>query len=129
MNVISFCLNQNRLKIYSCCKIVLQDNNTLYISCVYRSKNSTTVSNDLLNQTIADVSKLKGELFQLDFNYPNINGRNMFPILLKVVYLKFFTAIQNSFLYQHVSTGTHSQPNRWSTLIDLIFTSDGQLLI
>lgn len=80
---------------------------------MYRSTNSTTVSNDLLNQTIADVSKLKGELFQLgDFNYPNINGRNYVSHTPERCASKFFTAIQNSFLYQHVSTGTYSQPNR-----------------
>ena len=87
LNVISFCINPNRLKEFSCCKIVLQDNTTLYKSCVYRSTNSTIDSNDLLNQRIADVSNLKDELFLLrDFNYPNINGRNyMLLILLKVV--------------------------------------------
>ena len=87
LNVISFCINPNRLKEFSCCKIVLQDNTTLYKSCVYRSTNSTIDSNDLLNQRIADVSNLKDDLFLLrDFNYPNINGRNyMLLILLKVV--------------------------------------------
>ena len=62
LNVTSFCINQNRLKAYSCCKIVLKDNTILYIICPYRSPNSTIDNNDLLNQTKEDVSKLKSEL-------------------------------------------------------------------
>ena len=92
---------------------------------MYRSPNSTIDSNDLLNQTIEDVSKIKGELLLLgDSNYPNI--------LLNVSHTsehcasKCFTATQNSFLHQHVSTETHSRPNQRSTLIDLIFTLDDQ---
>ena len=74
LNATSFCINQNRLKEYSCCKIVLKDNTILYIICLYRSPNSTIDKNDLLNQAFEDVSKLKGELLLLgDFNYPNIN--------------------------------------------------------
>ena len=38
----------------------------------------------------------------------------------------FFTATQNSFLHQHVSTETHSRSNQRSTLIDPIFRSVDQ---
>ena len=62
-----------------------------------------------------------------DFNYPNINWEKLYVShSCEHCASKFFTATQNSFLHQHVSTETHSQPNQRSTLIDLIFTSDNQ---
>ena len=65
LNATSFCINQEVLKEYSCCKIVLKDNTILYIICVYISPISTIDNNDLLNQTIEYVSKLKGKLLLL----------------------------------------------------------------
>ena len=110
-------MNQNRLKKYSCCKIVLQANTTLYKSCMYISTNSTTDSNDLPNQTIADASKLKGELFLLgDFNCPNINGRNyMFLIILNVVRLNSLQLFKTRFyiimfLLEHILNQIGDQP-------------------
>ena len=58
----------------------------------------------------------------------------MLLIVLKVLLLgsliicasNFFTATQNSFLHQHVSTETHSRSNQRSTLIDPIFRSVDQ---
>ena len=57
LNVTSFCIIQNRLKEFSCCKIVLKDNTIFHIIRVYRSPNSTIDNNDLLNRTIEDVPK------------------------------------------------------------------------
>ena len=46
---------------------------------MYKSPKSTFDSNDLLNQTIEDISKLKDELLILgDFNYPNINWEKLY---------------------------------------------------
>ena len=127
LNATCFCINQSRLKEYSCCKIVLKHNTILYIICVYRSPNSTIENNDLLNQTIEDVSNLKGELLLLgDFNYPNNWEKLYVSHTPEHCASKFFTATQNSFLHQHVSAETHSRPNQRSTLIDLKFTSDDQ---
>ena len=124
LNAKSFCINQNKLKEYICCKIVLKDNTILYIICVYRFPNSTIDNNDLLNQTIEDISKLKGELLLLgDFNNPNINWEKLYVSHApEHCASNFFMATQNSFLHQHVSTETHSRSNQRSTLIDLIFT-------
>ena len=78
LNVTTFCMNQSRLKEYSCCKIVLKNNTILHIICMYRSPNSTNDNNDLLNQIIEDVSKLKDELLLFgDFNYPNFNREKL----------------------------------------------------
>ena len=45
---------------------------------MYRSPNSTNDNNDLLNQIIEDVSKLKDELLLFgDFNYPNFNREKL----------------------------------------------------
>ena len=105
-----FLYKPNRLKEYSCCKIVLKDNTILYIICEYRSPNSAIDNNDLLNQTIEDVSKLKGELLLLgDFNYLKINWEELYVSHTpEHCASKFFMATQNSFLLQHVSTKTHS---------------------
>ena len=121
LNATNFCINQNRLKEYSCCKIVLKDNTILYIICVYRSPNSTIDSNDLYSQTIKDISKLKSELLRLgDFSYPKINWEKLYVShTLEHCASKFFMATQNSFLHQYVSTEKHSRPNQRSTLIDL----------
>ena len=128
LNATSFCINQNRLKEYSCCKIALRGNTIVYIICVYRSPNSTIDNNDLLNQTVEDVSKLKSELLLLeDFNYPSINWEKLdVSHTPEHCASKFFTAAQNSFLSQHVSTETHSRTHQRSTLIEIIFTLDDQ---
>ena len=66
---------------------------------MYRSTNSTIDSNDPLNQTIVDVSKLEGELFLLgDFNYPNIKGamKSYFTQYSCVVIVLFNTALCRS---------------------------------
>ena len=130
LNATSFCIHQKRLKEYSCCKIVLENNAILHIICVYRSPNSTIDNVDLLKQTIENVSKLKGELLLLgDFYYPNINWEKLYVSHTpEHCASKFFTATQNSFLHQLVSTETHFRPNQRSTLIDLIFTSDDQCI-
>ena len=66
LNATSFRINQNRLKECSCCKIVLKGNTILYIiskiPSYILSPNSATGNNYLLNQTIENVSKLKGGL-------------------------------------------------------------------
>ena len=81
-------------------------------------------------QIFVNVSLLKGELLLVgDFNYPNINREKLyFSHTPEHCASKFFTATQNSFLHQHVSTTAHSRTNQRSTLIDLIFTSDDQLI-
>ena len=81
-------------------------------------------------QIFVNVSLLKGELLLVgDFNYPNINWEKLyFSHTPEHCASKFFTATQNSFLHQHVSTTAHSRTNQRSTLIDLIFTSDDQLI-
>ena len=77
-------------------------------------------------QIFGDVSILKGELLLVgDFNYPNMNWKKLyFSDIPEHCASKFFTATQNSFLHQHVSSTTHSRINQSrinrSTLIDLI---------
>ena len=79
-------------------------------------------------QIFVNVSLLKGELLLVgDFNYPNINREKLyFSHTPEHCTSKFFTATQNSFLHQHVSTTAHSRTNQRLTLINLIFTSDNQ---
>ena len=78
---------------------------------MYRSPNSTIDSSDLLNQTIENVSKLKGELLLLG----DVNNQNMNCEKLHISHTpehctsKLFTATENWFLHhQHGSTETHS---------------------
>ena len=60
LNATSFYISQKRLKEYSFCKMVIFS--ILYIVWVFRSPNSALDKNDILNQAIEDVSKLKSEL-------------------------------------------------------------------
>ena len=76
---------------------------------MYTSSSSTIDNNDLLNQTTEDVSKLKGELLLLgDLIIQTLTRRNYVSHTPEHCASKFFTAAQNSFLHQHVSTETHS---------------------
>ena len=86
---------------------------------MYRFLNSIIDNNSFLSQTVENVSKLKSELLLLDFNYQNIKwGKLHVSHTPENCASKFFTATQNSFSHQHVSTEIHSRPNQRSTLID-----------
>ena len=52
-----------------------------------------------------------------DYNYRNINWEKLYVSHASENFVsKFFTATQNSFLHQHVSTETHYRLNQRSTL-------------
>ena len=83
---------------------MLKDNTILCIICVYRSPNSTIDNNDLLNQTIQEVSKLKGELLVVgDFNYPSISWEKLYVCHYpEHCASKFFTTTQKLSLHQQI---------------------------
>ena len=98
--------------------------------CLYRSPNSTSKNNKLLNQLILNTSLIGGKLLILgDFNFPTINWDSLStPHLSNHCASEFLAATQDAFLFQYVQSPTHTRPNQKPTLIDLIFSQDDQTI-
>ena len=74
LNARSYLTNVKDFQEHACCKIELSDKTSLHILCLYRSLNSTSENNKLLNQLILNTSLIGGKLLILgDFNFPTIN--------------------------------------------------------
>ena len=108
----------------------MSDKSSLHILCLYRSPNSTSENNKLLNQLILNTSLIGGKLLILgDFNFPTINWDSLStPHLSNHCASEFLAATQDAFLFQYVQSPTHTRPNQKPTLIDLIFSQDDQTI-
>ena len=108
----------------------MSDKSSLHILCLYRSPNSTSENNKLLNQLILNTCLIGGKLLILgDFNFPTINWDSLStPHLSNHCASEFLAATQDAFLFQYVQSPTHTRPNQKPTLIDLIFSQDDQTI-
>ena len=74
LNARSYLTNGKDFQEHVCCKIELSDKTSLHILRLYRSPNSTSENNKLLNQLTLNTSLIGGKLLILgDFNAPTIN--------------------------------------------------------
>ena len=103
---------------------------SLHVLCLYRSPNSSSENNKLLNQLIPNTSLIDGKLLILgNFNFPTINWDNLStPHLSNHSTSEFLAAAQDAFLFQCVHSPIHTRPNQKPTLTDLIFSQDGQTI-
>ncbi len=107
------------------CEVSLINNDKLLIGGVYRSPNCTAENNVELNTVIRQLSTPSHVLICGDFNHPEIN----WDLLMSTKSeehksSQFLTAIQDSFLFQHVDQPTHHRADQEPTLIDLILTNE-----
>ena len=65
LNARSYLTNVKDFQEHACCKIGLSDKTSLHILCLYRSRNSTSENNKLLNQLILNTSLIGGKLLIL----------------------------------------------------------------
>ena len=130
LNSRSYLTNVKDFQEHACCKIELSEKTSLHILCLYRSPNSTSENNKLLNQLILNTSLIGGKLLILgDFNFPTINWDSLSaPHLFNHCASEFLAATQHAFLLQYVESPTHTRPNQKPTLIELIFSQDEQTI-
>ena len=112
-------------------EVTLLEGNTLLIGGIYRSPSNTPEEDKKLYETI--LSLIKGRSHVLlagDFNQPEIDWESeTTPASLNnpaTVFMDKF--VRNSFLYQHVKNHTHFRPQQNPTLIDLIFSSEENMV-
>ena len=130
LNARSYLTNVKDFQEHACRKIELSDKTSLHILCLYRSPNSTSENNKLLNQLILNTSLIGGKLLiPGDFNFPTINWDSLStPHLSNHCASEFLAATQDAFLFQYVQSPAHNRPNQKPTLIDLIVLQDDQTI-
>ena len=111
-------------------EIKLKNDDTLLIGCVYRPPSNTEMENKTLYETILSVTKGKSHvLIGGDFNQPQIDWINGTSPGSKdhpaSVFLEF---TRDSFLHQHVKSPTHYRGTQNPTLIDLVFSSEEDMV-
>ena len=117
------------LKEFLICELKL-NNLDFYLCTLYRSPNSTEANNNSLNQFLLDISKkYKNLIICGDFNYPSIDwSSNSSPKSGCTKSEKFLESARESYSYQHVFQPTHYRALQNPTTIDLVFTSEPNML-
>ncbi len=112
------------------CEIPLQQEDRLLIGCVYRSPNSSTDNDNMLNNSLPDVTKDKSHvLIAGDFNYPELEWDvGISPPDSHNKATKFMEATRDAFLTQHVTEPTHFRGNQIPNTLDLIFTNEDNMI-
>ena len=107
------------------CEIFI-DSDRLLVGGIYRSPNSTVENNLLVNELLVKMSKKYTNILIMgDFNHPDINWSDInSPLAKSKQSSEFIKSLHDSFLHQHVHTPTHYQPGNNATRIDLILTSE-----
>ena len=128
LNAQQVCLTkkQEEAKESTWVEIRLQDNEKLILGSIYRPPSNTKEENKKLYDTILELIGDKDTvLIAGDFNQPNIDWEEETSQTGEEsqasVFLEF---VRDSFLYQHVKSPTHCRGTQNPTLIDLIFSSE-----
>ena len=114
-------------------EIKLRSNEKLLCGCIYRSptkdkeslKNSTLAICDIINEITA--RKPTYLLICGDFNYPEIDWKNEYVDSTSTI-LPFIDCIQDNHLYQHVNKPTRYRHGHEPSLLDLILTSEEDMM-
>ena len=111
-------------------EIKLENDDSLLIGCIYRPPSNSDMDNKLLYETI--LSMIDGKSHVLiggDFNQPNIDWINETSPASKEhpasIFLEF---VRDTFLYQHIKEPTHFRGTQTPTLIDLVFSSEENMV-
>jgi len=104
----------------------LSGRDRLIIGCIYRSPSSSAENDSKINNKMKSVCA-SGDashiLIMGDFNYPNINWDTVSSATSSAEKL-FIDAVNDSYLFQHVSSPTRARGNQCPSILDLIFTNE-----
>lgn len=133
LNAQKVCLTHDQAKARECVwvEVKLKDGDVLLIGGIYRPPSNTVEQNKHLYKTILSITEGKSHvLLGGDFNHPEINWKEETSPNSEnnpaTIFMDSF--VRNSFLFQHVSKPTHYRPQQNPTLIDLIFSSEKDMV-
>jgi hypothetical protein len=112
------------------CEHSLKGKDSLLIGVVYRSPNSSSDNDKVLNSLLPSMAFLRSHtLIVGDFNHPELDWTDgssprdeNHPASL------FLESVRDSFLVQHVTKPTHYRSRQTPNILDLVFTSDESML-
>ena len=127
-------LNAEEIKINSTAEEVLaikidtEKGNSLIVALMYRSPSSTSENNKKIRQAIEEITNMDGSdiIIMGDFNYKEINWEREKGMGKEQD--KFIACIQQSLLTQHVKDVTRFRGNDKPSRVDLVLTSDEDML-
>ena len=127
-------LNAEELKIKSTAEEVLaikidtEKGNSLIVALMYRSPSSTSENNKKIRQAIEEITNMDGSdiIIMGDFNYKEINWEREKGMGKEQD--KFIACIQQSLLTQHVKDVTRFRGNDKPSIVDLVLSSDEDML-
>ncbi len=97
----------------------------LLMGCLYRSPNSTAENNVLLNTVIRDRAVHASHLLLCgDYNYRNIDWESMSTTAADDEAAEFLAAVQDVYLYQHVTEPTRCRGQDQPSVLDLLLTPE-----
>ena len=106
---------------------------TVIVACIYRPPESTKWYNTKISEAIEQISDLSADQYIIcgDFNYSKINWSDM--VIIGDVdsnsstvsdEKRFYDAVQNSFLFQHVDDVTRQRGADSPSRLDLVFSKN-----
>ena len=115
------------------CTVQLKNNDRMLIGVVYRSPNSNSEENNpKIIDLIPKLSEYVGYSHCLllgDFNFPNINWVTLTSLDgEQSLSAGFLNACEDAFLTQHVTKPTRHRHGQTFSILDLIFTSDPNMI-
>ena len=111
-------------------EIKLDNEETLLVGGVYRPPSNTEKQNKDLYESVLSIIEGRSHVLMCgDFNHPDIDWiKESSPESERHPATIFMEFVRDSFLIQHVSNPTHFKPHTRPSLIDLIFTSEENML-
>ena len=109
--------------------IKLQGSDSLLVGCIYRSPSSNIdTSTASLCSLFADITNYSHLLICGDFNYKEISWSNFSGTTNNCHIEPFLDAVDDLFLFQHVTEPTRLRQEETPSLLDLIFTNEQDMI-
>jgi hypothetical protein len=108
------------------CELSLKSRDSLLIGVLYRSPNSSSDNDKVLNSLLPSMTFSRSHtLIVGDFNHPEIDwAHESSPRDENHPSSLFMESVRDSFLYQHITKPTHFRSNQTPNNLDLVFTSE-----
>ena len=113
------------------CQINLKNNDKMIVGCIYRSPNSTIENNKELFQLLNSVNNkhFSHILIVGDFNCKEIDWRlQSTSVNENHVASQLLECVRDCFMYQHVAEPTRFRIGEISSILDLIFTNEENMI-
>ena len=125
-------LNDLNIEEAEWCTISLRNNDKMFVGVVYRSPNSNSENSNKIVSLIPNLSEFTDYSHCLilgDFNLPTINWATLSsPDGEQSLSVTFVNACEDAFLTQHVTNPTRHRHGQTSSLLDLVLTSDPDMI-